>query len=111
MGMDNNPTLLIDSDGGCTDCTQCPDACADLKIENISKGQSTDLNLDGYFMRDDLASLLLSAANLGTQINVKVDGLFGQARFWLGTDVTMGDCYDGMDDAVDRLLRGRWNCV
>src|SRR5699024_6801559 len=65
MGMDNNPVSSIDPDGGCTDCSECPDACGQLNMENIPAGQSIDMNLDGYFLRNDLQSSLGEAANLG----------------------------------------------
>lgn len=61
MAMDNNPVLVTDPDGGCTDCLECPSACQELGLESIPTGQSIDLNIDdGFFMRDDLNSSMLN---------------------------------------------------
>ena len=45
IGMANNPTNVTDVDGGCTDCSRCPEACRKAGIINddIKKDQSLDV--------------------------------------------------------------------
>ncbi|WP_442845064.1 RHS repeat-associated core domain-containing protein [Leeuwenhoekiella sp. H156] len=61
LGMGNNPVSTIDIDGGCTDCTACPEACLKLGIEQVPNGQGI-----GYDFDSDTYSLTTSVlgANL-----------------------------------------------
>lgn len=98
-----------DPNGGCTDCSKCPDACGNLGLDAIPVGQSIDLNIDtGYFMRGDLDSSLGGAANLGTLVNVRMDGYMGQTQFWMGPDATMGEYWDKKAEAQQRLHDTNW---
>ena len=105
LGMGNNPVNGVDPDGGCFindengDMVPCPDMDVGSTMTGVA-GYDWTMTDTGWARSDGYA------VDLGTLFNVKVEGLYGQAQFWLPADATMGDYYDGMDDAVDRLFRG-----
>ena len=86
MAMDNRWNMSTDPTGGCTDCSECPDACGQLGLESIPSGQSIDYNFDAdsYFIQDGLDSSLLGQATVFgvsnknvTPFQVGVDWLTG----------------------------------
>ncbi len=67
LGMGNNPVSTIDIDGGCTDCTACPDACLKLNINQVPTGQgiSYDFDNDSFSLVKESQANLLNTAIIG----------------------------------------------
>ena len=92
LGMGNNPVSTIDLDGGCTDCSACPEACAGLNITSVPVGQGINYDFDS-----DTFSLIE-----GTNTNLLATVIVG--------DMTAGEFFNvGEGHTLDLFFGGGRN--
>lgn len=60
LGMENNPANVVDPDGGCTDCSECPDFCQSMDRTSIDENYYINITSVGGLEHIPLPSHQLS---------------------------------------------------
>lgn len=76
LGMANNPISTVDPDGGCTDCSVCPDQCSQLGLNSIESGMAIWYGDDGYFL--DALNVNYGGATYLDEINLNYSKSIGR---------------------------------